>query len=274
MRHAVIEKLKGRPYLADFDGAVRRGGIERPAHGAAAHGRRRWPPLKLRAANSIPSPASTTPGSRAKPRSRPGAARSRAVQRPDQGQLLRMPSQHLGRRRHPAAVHRFQLRQSRRSAQHSRFRSNGSATAPAYTPINSDDGITDLLRFGHLRSVARQRHIESLQGFAASSRFPTLRNIALTAPYFHNGRFTTLSKAIGFYVRRDTNPEQFYPTAPDGRSRNSTICRRSTAASSWCNIICREAMPAISATSTRCEIPYNRRIGRSAGARSPMRSTT
>jgi cytochrome c peroxidase len=45
---------------------------------------------------------------------------------------------------------------------------------------------------------------------------PTLRNVAVTAPYFHNGRFTTLKDAIGFYVRRDTNPEEWYPTAADG----------------------------------------------------------
>src|SRR6185437_3140664 len=47
-------------------------------------------------------------------------------------------------------------------------------------------------------------------------KVPTLRNIALTAPYFHNGRFATLKEAIGFYVRRDTNPDQFYPALPDG----------------------------------------------------------
>jgi len=47
-------------------------------------------------------------------------------------------------------------------------------------------------------------------------KVPTLRNIAVTAPYFHNGRFTTLKDAIGFYVRRDTNPEEWYPMNPDG----------------------------------------------------------
>jgi cytochrome c peroxidase len=42
---------------------------------------------------------------------------------------------------------------------------------------------------------------------------PTLRNIALTAPYFHNGKFATLREVVAFYVRRDTNPEQWYPNA-------------------------------------------------------------
>jgi cytochrome c peroxidase len=40
---------------------------------------------------------------------------------------------------------------------------------------------------------------------------PTLRNIALTAPYMHNGRFATLREAVAFYATRDTNPERWYP---------------------------------------------------------------
>ena len=40
---------------------------------------------------------------------------------------------------------------------------------------------------------------------------PTLRNVALTAPYMHNGRFATLREAVAFYATRDTNPERWYP---------------------------------------------------------------
>ena len=43
-----------------------------------------------------------------------------------------------------------------------------------------------------------------------------MRNVAVTAPYFHNGRFKTLKEVIGFYVRRDTNPEEWYPLDADG----------------------------------------------------------
>ena len=39
---------------------------------------------------------------------------------------------------------------------------------------------------------------------------PTLRNVALTAPYFHNGRFATLREVVDFYVTRGTNPEWWY----------------------------------------------------------------
>ena len=50
-------------------------------------------------------------------------------------------------------------------------------------------------------------------------KVPSLRNVALTAPYFHNGRFATLVDAIRFYVQRDTNPDAFYPADPDGHVR-------------------------------------------------------
>jgi cytochrome c peroxidase len=47
-------------------------------------------------------------------------------------------------------------------------------------------------------------------------KVPTLRNVALTAPYFHNGKFQTLRDVVAFYVRRDTNPEEWYPVGSDG----------------------------------------------------------
>jgi cytochrome c peroxidase len=43
-------------------------------------------------------------------------------------------------------------------------------------------------------------------------RVPTLRNVALTAPYFHNARFTTLGDVVGFYATRDSDPGRWYPT--------------------------------------------------------------
>lgn len=47
-------------------------------------------------------------------------------------------------------------------------------------------------------------------------KVPTLRNVAVTAPYFHNGKFKTLKEVIAFYVRRDTNPEEWYPIGAAG----------------------------------------------------------
>lgn len=38
-------------------------------------------------------------------------------------------------------------------------------------------------------------------------KVPTLRNVALTAPYFHNGVFATLKEAVHFYNSRDVDPK-------------------------------------------------------------------
>jgi cytochrome c peroxidase len=42
-------------------------------------------------------------------------------------------------------------------------------------------------------------------------KVPTLRNIALTAPYMHNGKFQTLREVVNFYATRDTDPWSWYP---------------------------------------------------------------
>lgn len=92
---------------------------------------------------------------------------------------------------------------------------NSDGQAPADTPTDSDDGIHTYYDLG-ICGPLRASDGRNLSGICGQFKVPTLRNIALTAPYFHNGRFATLQDAIGFYVRRDTNPEQFYPTLPDG----------------------------------------------------------
>ena len=87
-------------------------------------------------------------------------------------------------------------------------------SAPADTPVDSDDGVHTYYDLG----VCGPFREQTVDFFSNCGQFkvPTLRNIAVTGPYFHNGRFATLKDAIGFYVRRDTNPEQWYPTNPDG----------------------------------------------------------
>src|SRR5262249_31012202 len=58
-------------------------------------------------------------------------------------------------------------------------------------------------------------------------RTPPLRNVALTAPYFHNGSFTTLESAVRHYINTprslqeyDKNqlPLAFRPTVHEGAS--------------------------------------------------------
>lgn len=44
-------------------------------------------------------------------------------------------------------------------------------------------------------------------------RTPTLRNVALTGPYFHNARFAALEDVVAFYATRDIDPARWYPSA-------------------------------------------------------------
>lgn len=42
-------------------------------------------------------------------------------------------------------------------------------------------------------------------------RTPSLRNVALSAPYFHNASFATLEDVVAFYATRDLDPGRWYP---------------------------------------------------------------
>ena len=48
-------------------------------------------------------------------------------------------------------------------------------------------------------------------------KVPTLRDIALTGPYMHNGVFNSLRDVVKFYATRDTNPELWYPKDAHGK---------------------------------------------------------
>lgn len=83
----------------------------------------------------------------------------------------------------------------------------------AQIPANADAGYFDMGLCGPDRTDLTGR-----TDLCGAFKVPTLRNVAITAPYFHNGRFKTLVEALQFYVRRDTNPEEFYPVV-DGSVR-------------------------------------------------------
>ncbi len=53
-------------------------------------------------------------------------------------------------------------------------------------------------------------------GLCGAFKVPTLRNVARTAPYMHNGYFAKLRDVVEFYVTRDTQPDKWYPRAADG----------------------------------------------------------
>jgi cytochrome c peroxidase len=58
--------------------------------------------------------------------------------------------------------------------------------------------------------------LSARQELCGAFKVPTLRNVATRKTFFHNGAFTTLRDVLRFYVRRDTNPEEWYPLAADG----------------------------------------------------------
>lgn len=82
----------------------------------------------------------------------------------------------------------------------------------AILPANADPHYNDLGLCGPIRTDLRDH-----PGYCGLFRTPTLRNVALRRSFFHNGVFHTLEAAVRFYARRDSHPQEFYPTAADGR---------------------------------------------------------
>ncbi len=62
------------------------------------------------------------------------------------------------------------------------------------------------VRHARAPEVKAEFHDTRVAAQPASFRAPTLRNIALTAPYMHNGSLTTLSDVIDHYARQTPNP--------------------------------------------------------------------
>jgi len=77
----------------------------------------------------------------------------------------------------------------------------------ARLPANGRPDFHDLGLCGPERQLA----VADARRWCGAFRTPTLRNVALTAPYFHNGVFRTLREAVAFYATRDTEPGRWYP---------------------------------------------------------------
>lgn len=103
-------------------------------------------------------------------------------------------------------------------------------------PANQDPAYFDLGLCGPDRTDLADRG-----DLCGAFKVPTLRNVAVTAPYFHNGKFSTLREVVSFYVRRDTNPEEWYPDA--GADKFDDL------------------PPQYRANVNTTEAPYNRKLG-------------
>jgi cytochrome c peroxidase len=84
------------------------------------------------------------------------------------------------------------------------------------TPFNDDPRHFDLglcIGEGITFKVPKGFDVNSMCG---AFRVPSLRNVAVTAPYFHNGSIATLREAVEFYATRDVTPERWYPSGVGG----------------------------------------------------------
>ena len=81
----------------------------------------------------------------------------------------------------------------------------------AEIPANADPAYFDLGLCGPVRTDLAGR-----TDLCGAFKVPTLRNVATRQVFFHNGLFKNLRDAIRFYVRRDTNPDEFYPRDAQG----------------------------------------------------------
>jgi cytochrome c peroxidase len=77
-------------------------------------------------------------------------------------------------------------------------------------PDNRDKAFVDLglCKREGLETVAPKGF--SIESLCGQFKAPTLRNIAVTAPYLHNGVFSSLRDVVAFYATRDTDPARWY----------------------------------------------------------------
>ncbi|MEY3200679.1 MAG: hypothetical protein RIR70_229 [Pseudomonadota bacterium] len=57
-----------------------------------------------------------------------------------------------------------------------------------------------------------RKDLASRSDLCGKFKTPTLRNVELTAPYFHNAAINDLTDAVRFHVSRDTSASRWYPT--------------------------------------------------------------
>src|SRR5262249_35177455 len=80
---------------------------------------------------------------------------------------------------------------------------------PVNVPADAEYAFYDLGLCGPFgpdpQDGAARQDLVRLIPTCGNFKVPTLRNIALTTPYFHNGIFADLHKAVQWYVPRDIN---------------------------------------------------------------------
>jgi cytochrome c peroxidase len=84
-----------------------------------------------------------------------------------------------------------------------------SVLAPVDVPDDAEYAYYDLGLCGPFQpavgDVNARPSLSATTSLCGIFKVPTLRNIAVTTPYFHNGVFTTLHQVVEWYVTRDVN---------------------------------------------------------------------
>jgi cytochrome c peroxidase len=142
---------------------------------------------------------------------------------------------------------------------------NDDAQTLSYVPYNGDDGVHkyyDMGLCGPLRTDLGAKGANA--ALCGAFKVPTLRNIALTAPYFHNGEFATLQEALSFYVTRDTDPSHWYPTDAGGNVTKFDDLEAAYGGNFVVNINVPGSDDGYAGNVNTVEIPYNRKLGQTA----------
>ncbi|MFO1124770.1 MAG: cytochrome c peroxidase [Methylocystis sp.] len=84
----------------------------------------------------------------------------------------------------------------------------------------------------------------TVESVCGAFKVPTLRNIAVTGPYLHNGVFDRLRDVVAFYATRDTDPGHWYPKDRRGKPQKF------------------DDLPAAAQENVNVEeVPYDRKLG-------------
>lgn len=111
-------------------------------------------------------------------------------------------------------------------------------------PVNREAGHYDLGLCEQPGLVARLPRSIKLKSLCGAFKVPTLRNVAIIGPYYHNSVFASLRDAVAFYATRDTDPGRWYPKDAKGRVLKYNDLPRAY----WANV-------------NTDEVPYDRKPG-------------
>ena len=84
-------------------------------------------------------------------------------------------------------------------------------------PANADSKFFDLGLCNQPGLQAKLPPGMTLVSLCGAFKVPTLRNVAVTGPYYHNGIFASLRDAVRFYATRDVKPQLWFPKGADGQ---------------------------------------------------------